>query len=212
MRRRSPNTLGLGGPEPVSRPRPKAPRPLLTALVAVAVAGLVVAWMRYDPITEPGPAPACPEAATERPAAAFSDADAEQFPDRSAICVLRNVDTTRVTVGTYIANEGPVGVRLTGVRVSGVPGVFEVEQIALAPADAPINLERAEPVDGSASLPGDTARLLAVTVALPDCETVERPRVVTLPELPLRARVLGLPRDVDLRLDPVVRLQAERCP
>jgi hypothetical protein len=212
MRRRAPNTLGLGGPEPLSRPRPRAPRPLLTAVVALALAGFVIAWMRYDPIEEPGPAAPCPEAAAEVPAADFSDADAEQFPDRSAICVLRNINTTRATLGTYIANSGPVGVRLTGVRVASVPGVFEIEELALAPADAPLDRERAEPVDGSVRLPGGSARLLALTVSLPDCATVGRPRVVTLPELPLRARVLGLPRDVDLRLDPVVRLQAEFCP
>lgn len=203
---------GLGGPGPVHDPRPKAPRPLRTIVVAVVILAAVIAWMRYEPLADAGASFACPDDTHEIPAARFSDADAEQFPDRTAVCVARNVNTTRTTFVAAVRNDGPVGARVTGLRLSGVPDVFDVEHIALAPAEAPLDPDRAETIEGSARLPGDSTRVLTVTVALPECRQVERARVATLSELPLRARVLGLPRDVDVRLDPVLRLQAELCP
>lgn len=203
---------GLAGRAPLHDPRPKAPRPLRTIIIAVAVLAAVVAWMRYEPLTDADASFACPAEAQQIPASRFSDADAEQFPDRSAICVVRNVDSTRATFVAAVRNDGPVAARLTGLRLSGVPDVFEVERVAVAPSDAPLAPERAQPIGDSARLPGNSTRALAVTVALPDCGRVERARVVTLADLPLRARVLGLPRDVDVQLDPVLRLQAELCP
>lgn len=203
---------GLGGPGPVHDPRPKAPRPLRTIVVAVVVLAAVIAWMRYEPLDDAGASFACPDDTQEIPASRFSDADAEQFPDRTAVCVARNVHTTQPTFVAAVRNDGLVAARVTGLRLSGVPDIFDVERVALAPAEAPLNPDRAEPIDGSARVPGDSTRVLTVTVTLPECQQVERARVATLAELPLRARVLGLPRDVDVRLDPVLRLQAEMCP
>lgn len=208
-----PTGLGsLGGRGPLHDPRPKPPRPLRTIVIAVAILVAVVAWMRYEPLEDADVSSACPAETQEIPAARFSDADAEQFPDRTAICVVRNVDTTRATLAAAVRNDGPVAARVTGMRLSGVPEVFEVQRVAMAPSEAPLNPDRAEPIGDSARLPGNSVRVLTVTVALPDCRRVERARVATLADLPLRARVLGLPRDVDVRLDPVLRLQAEFCP
>lgn len=211
IRRRHSNPLGLGGPEPIAHTRPKTPHPLRRAVIAVLLALLVVAWFRYDPLAAPGAATECPPQATVVPAVRFSDADAAQFPDRSGICVVRNVNGTRATVSVVVRNEGPVGVDVTGARLSNVPGVFAVERVAVGPAGA-ASSRGLQPLDGSAPVPGGAARLVAVTVTLPRCEGVDRGQVVTLEALPLRASVLGLPRDVDVRLDPVVRLQAEGCP
>lgn len=202
----------LGGPGPLHDPRPKAPRPLRTIVIAVAVLALVVAWMRYEPLEDAGASFACPAESQEIRASRFSDADAEQFPNRTAVCVVRNVDTTRATFVAAVRNDGWMAARLTGLRLSGVPDIFDVEGVGLAPSEAPLDPEEAEPLEGSARLPGDSTRVVTVTVTLPACGQVERARVVTLSELPLRARVLGLPRDVDVRLDPVLRLQAELCP
>lgn len=211
MRRRQHNTIGLGGPAPIDQPRSRTPHPLRRALIAVAVIALVVAWMRYDPLAPTDVATECPPSATSIPAARFGSADAEQFPDRTGLCVVRNVDTTRATIITRVRNDGPVGVELTGARLSNVPGVFDIQQVAVGPADA-AGERRPTAIDGSAPVPGGATRRVAVTVSLPACAEVDRARVVTLSQLPLRATVLGLPRDVDVRLDPVLRLQAETCP
>lgn len=212
MRRRRSNTLGLGGPEPIARYRPKRPHPLRRALIAVVVVLAVVVWIRYDPLTAADQGTDCPPVATTIPAARFGDADAEQFADRRAICVVRNVDATQATITVAVRNDGPVGVDLTGARLSSVPGVFGVDRMAVGPVGDGEDAGELEALNGSAALPGDSTRLVAVTVSLPACGQVDRGRVVTLAELPLRASVLGLPRDVDVTLDPVVRLQTEACP
>lgn len=212
MHSRRDESIGLGGPSPVNDPRRKGPRPLRTLIVALAILAVAVAWMRYEPFDGAETSFACPDDTREIPAAHFDDGDAEEFPDRTAVCVVRNVDTTRATFVTAVRNDGPLAASLTGLRLSGVPDVFDIEELGVAPLDDPLAADRAEPFDGAARVPGDSARVLTVTVSLPSCRRVESARVATLSELPLRARVLGLPRDVDVRLDPVLRMQAEFCP
>lgn len=211
MSRRRDGSLGLGGPSPIRDPRPKAPHPLRTTLIALAVLGLAVLWARYAPL-EAGPPTTCPPDAEEIGTGQLTMTDMEEFGDRSGLCLIRNVNTTRTTITTVIRNDGPIGARLTGARLSGVADLFDVEAIAVGRSQAPLDPEQAEPLEGSVLVPRHSERVVTMTVSLPPCDQVERPRVATFSELPLRARVLGLPRDVDLPLDPVLRMQSEACP
>lgn len=207
MRRPRHDPVGIGGPGALADPRPRAPRPVRTALVAAAVLVMVVAWVRYLPL-EGGPATSCPEGAEATPAGQLTAADREAFGERSGLCLVRNVNTSETTVTAVVRNDGPVAAHVTGVRLDGVRGLFDVEGGRLGPGDA----SRGEPLDGSPRVPGDSERTLAVTFSLPACEQVEQSRVVTFDELPVRVRLLGLPRDLDLPLDPVLRVQSEACP
>lgn len=202
--------LDLGGPPLRSSGQRRAPHPVRTALIALGVLGLVVLWARYAPL-EAGRPTDCPPGTEEVPTTQLDPRDYEEFGDRAALCAIRNVHETDVVVTASVRNTGPIGVRVTGLRLSGVPGVFHVEALAALPADDPTDVAAAEPFT-SLRIPGGEERVIAVRLALPHCENVDRARVATFPELPLRGRVLGLPRDVDLALDPVVRLEAEPCP
>jgi len=210
MRRRE-RVVGIGDPDPIEDPRPTPPRPWRPALALLAVLVVGVVWATYDPV-EPGGPTVCPAGSEEVPAGAFDDADAADFPDRTAICVVRNVTAEETEVTVAIRNDGPVAIDVSAERFAGAPDVFEVDEVAAAPADAADPVAAAEPVDGELTVPGDSEAVLVIALALPDCEAVDRPRVATFPELPLRATVLGLPRDIDLPLDPVLRVQAEECP
>ncbi len=209
MRRRE-RVVGIGDPDPIEDPRPKPPKPWRPALALVVVVVVGVVWATYDPI-EPGGPTVCPAGSEEIPAGAFDDADAADYPDRSAICVVRNVTAEETEVTVAVRNDGPVAVELSVDRFAGAPGVFEVDEVTAAPAEADDPVAAAEPFD-DLTVEGESEVVLVIALALPACEAVERARVATFPELPLRAQVLGLPRDVDMRLDPVLRVQAEECP
>jgi hypothetical protein len=185
----------------------RRPRPVLLGLLAVVVLLLVVAWIRYDPM-ERGGAGSCPEGSREMPVG-----DPAEPGDDAVVCAIGNRDSTTAEFSTTAYNSGLLPVRVTDVALRDeIQGVLTVDEILMWPennqrGDVDADLVPFEPFRLG---PGDE-RLVWVRATLPECEQAPRDRVLLFRDLPLRASVLGLPRDSDVPFDPPVRLIVERC-
>jgi hypothetical protein len=185
----------------------RRPRPVLLGMLGLIVLVLVVAWIRYDPI-ERGGAGSCPEASQEMPVG-----DPEHPGDDAVVCAVANRDTTTAEFSTTAYNSGLLPVRVTEVALRGeVQGVVTIDEVLMWPennqrGDVDADLVPFEPFR---LRPGDE-RLVWVRASLPSCEDAGRDRVLLFRHLPLRASVLGLPRDSEAPLEPPVRVIVERC-
>lgn len=198
-RRRS-TVLGPLAEDPLERER--STHPLAFGLLAVAILGLVLAWMRYDPIT--GGPTACPAGSTTAPL------DFADFDDERQACTIANTTATRVEFGTAARNTGFLPFSVTEVRLDHLDaGAFAVEGV-LMEAEGGETREEAVPFEPFSLGPGDE-RMLWVTGSMHDCGEARRQRAYTFHHLPLRTRLLGLPRDSEATMDTPVRLVVEVC-
>ena len=141
------------------------------------------------------------------------DPDPEQPGDDAVVCAVANRDTTRAEFSTTAYNGGLLPVRVTEVGLRGeIQGVVTVDEVLMGPennqrGDVDADLVPFEPFR---LRPGDE-RLVWVRATLPSCEEARRDRVLLFRDVPLRASVLGLPRNSSAPLDPPVRMIVERC-
>lgn len=206
MRRQRSELAGIADVQrPIEDERP--PRPLLLGLLAVLVLVVVVLWFRYDPL-ERGAVTVCPEASRETPLGEPDDPAGELV-----VCTVSNRDASTIEFATTAANGGLVPVRIRSITLGPqIDGVLTVDELLMWSANNQrVDVEAELVVFEPFTLGPSDERLLWVRAALPDCADAPRDRVLLFRELPVRASVLGLPRDGQIPFDPPVRVIVERC-
>ncbi len=174
--------------------------PLLPALVVLALVvglgGLAVA-LSGDPVVA-GSAHVCPEGSTE----GRLDVD-----DRLA-CTLSNLNSTEATFGVAVKNASrlPVTVRDVPLEPLDLVG-FTPQAVSRASEESDLVLEDFAPFRLA---PGEE-RLVQIDGELPACEDRTEGGATTFTKLAVSVRVLGIPREGSVTLDPAIRLVSEPC-
>lgn len=171
--------------------------PALGVLALVALLGGLAVVLSGDHVAA-GSAHVCPEGSTE----GRLDVD-----DRT-VCTLSNRNSTEATFGVAIANTSRLPVTVTDVPLEPLDLVgFTPQAVARASEDSDLVLEDFEPFRLS---PGEE-RLVQVDGRLPACEDRTEAGATTFTQLAVSLRVLGIPREASVILDPAVRLVSEPC-
>lgn len=187
---------------------PRRPRPLLVGLSSAVLLAVLLAWMRYDPV-EGGDVSWCPQPSTLLAAGDIDPVTGEQ----GAACTVVNTEATSVAFAATVRNAGFLPVVVREARMRGeIQGVLRVEGVRMAARNGAEVASSRELVTFAPFRlrPGDQ-RLVEVHGTLPACEEVSRARVATLPAIPVRISVFGLPHDSSAGLVPPVQLIAEPC-
>ena len=171
--------------------------PVLGVVVLVLVAGgLLVAVTTVD--MERGSLSVCPEGSV----------DDQLEVDGRQVCTFTNLNGTEATFGTAIRNNGPLPVTVSEVPLEPLDLVgFTPTAVHVAQADDDRRLEEFD----SFRLAPDEERLVQVVGELPACEEREEGGATTFTDLALRVRVLGIPQDAAVPIEPAVRLVSEPC-
>jgi len=174
--------------------------PLLPALgvlaLVVVLGGLAIA-LSGDPVAA-GSAHVCPEGSTE------SRLDVD---DRQA-CTLSNLNSTEATFGVAVENTSRLPVTVTDVPLEPLDLVgFTPDEVTRASEESDLVLEDFEPFRLA---PGEE-RLVQVHGQLPACEERTEGGATTFTKLAVSVRMLGLPREASVTLDPAIRLVSEPC-
>lgn len=180
--------------------RARSGRSLLPALVVVALflvaGGLLVAVTTVDVVR--GSLSVCPEGS-------FDD---QLEVDGRQVCTFTNLNGTEATFGTSIYNDGPLPITVSEVPMEPLDLVgFTPTEVHVAAAGDDRRLEEFE----SFRLGPGEERLVQVVGELPACEDREEGGATTFTDLALRVRVLGIPQDAAVPIEPAVRLVSEPC-
>ena len=177
------------------RSRPALPW-VLAVLVALGLAAVAGA-LYYSPLSV-GPL-SCPEVGEVVP-----PVETEQGGGGRPVCLIPHRPGLDVSFTTALRNRGPLSVTVHDIAFEGAAGeLLEVLEITRGgqpdAAVPPLVL----PADGTAEV-SLTATMLA-------CETQRSGRVVPLPELAVRASLLGIGRTVAVELPEELALLLEDC-
>lgn len=199
--------------------------------MGLLLAIVVVAWIRYQPLTAAAAVPACPAGAEQvsapgappdRAAAGQRDGGTREggqdpaalqgLPAAGSRCVVVTGRQRRtIRFGGPVRNDGPLGVRVTAVRIP------EDERGILTVTGVDVTAPDAAPPPGPAlglrpfRLAGGDLRSVWVSAEIAACEEVTRPVALAFEHLPLRVRVFGLPRDAAVPLPAALYVVAEPC-
>ena len=125
--------------------------------------------------------------------------------EQRAVCTVSNLDRTAASFAVPVVNTGRVGLTVTDIP-------FEpLDVVGFTPHDVTLTgPEGSAPFAPFTLAPGEQ-QVLEVSGALPPCEARTEGGATTFRAVAVAVRVLTIPRQVTIELDPAVRLVSEPC-